>query len=173
MSIGFLVPEDTPMIWRGPMVHSAIKQMLYDVAWPELDILILDMPPGTGDAALSVAQQLPLSGAVIVSTPQDLALLDVRKSVAMFEKVGVPVLGMIENMSYFECPHCHSRSEIFGHGGAKRDAERMGIPFLGQIPLDISIRVSGDDPNQKPKETFNHHYDSIAGLLNQSLLIQK
>ena len=144
MSIGYLVPEDAPMIWRGPMVHGAIKQMLYDVAWPELDILILDMPPGTGDAALSVAQQIPLTGAIIVSTPQDIALIDVRKSVAMFRKVNVPIIGMIENMSYFECPHCKERTDIFGHGGAMADAERMGIDFLGKIPLDIGIRQASD-----------------------------
>jgi len=144
MSIGFLVPEETPMIWRGPMVHSALKQMLYDVNWGELDILVLDMPPGTGDAALSVAQQVPLSGAVIVSTPQDLALLDVRKGIAMFERVGVPVLGLIENMSYFECPHCHERTEIFGHGGAEEDAARLGISFLGRIPLTLALRETSD-----------------------------
>ncbi|MGE4351749.1 MAG: P-loop NTPase [Bdellovibrionales bacterium] len=144
MSIGYLVPEDSPMIWRGPMVHGAIKQMLYDVAWGEMDVLVLDMPPGTGDAALSVAQLAPLTGAVIVSTPQDISLLDVRKSIAMFQKVNVPILGMIENMSYFECPHCHQRTDIFGHGGACQDAVRLEIPFLGQLPLDLSVRESSD-----------------------------
>lgn len=144
MSIGFLVEEESPMLWRGPMVHSALKQMLYDVAWGELDVLILDMPPGTGDAALSVAQQVPLTGAVIVSTPQDIALLDVRKGIGMFQRVGVPVLGLIENMSYFECPHCHGRTEIFGHGGAEADAARLGLTFLGHIPLDLSIRETSD-----------------------------
>jgi len=144
MSIGFLVPEETPMIWRGPMVHSAIKQMLYDVAWGELDVLLLDMPPGTGDASLSVAQQVPLTGAVIVSTPQDVALLDVRKGIAMFEKMDVPVLGMIENMSTFECPHCHERTDIFGHGGVEADAERLGLAFLGGIPLTLALREASD-----------------------------
>ncbi|MBV9967753.1 MAG: Mrp/NBP35 family ATP-binding protein, partial [Alphaproteobacteria bacterium] len=126
MSIGFLVPEDTPMIWRGPMVMSALQQMLRDVAWGELDIMIVDMPPGTGDAQLTMAQQVALAGAVIVSTPQDIALIDARKGLAMFQKVNVPVLGIIENMSYFLCPHCGGRSEIFSHGGARREAERLG-----------------------------------------------
>lgn len=144
MSIGYLVPEDAPMIWRGPMVHGAIKQMLYDVAWGERDVLVLDMPPGTGDAALSVAQQVPLTGAVIVSTPQDIALLDVRKGIAMFQKVDVPILGLIENMSFFECPHCHERCDIFGHGGAEKDAAQLGLPFLGKIPLDIVVRETSD-----------------------------
>lgn len=144
MSIGYLVPEDAPMIWRGPMVHGALKQMLYDVAWGQRDVLVLDMPPGTGDAALSVAQQVPLTGAVIVSTPQDISLLDVRKGISMFQKVGVPILGLIENMSYFECPHCKGRTEIFGHGGAERDAERLGIRFLGKIPLDLALRETSD-----------------------------
>lgn len=144
MSIGLLVDEDTPMIWRGPMVHGAIKQMFYDVAWDDLDLLVLDMPPGTGDAALSVAQQVPLSGVVIVSTPQDLALLDVRKGIGMFRKTGVPILGLVENMSRFECPHCGECTEIFGHNGAKEDAEELGVDFLGQIPLTMELRESAD-----------------------------
>src|SRR5437868_12724240 len=126
MSIGFLVPEDTPMIWRGPMVMSALQQMLRDVAWGELDIMVVDMPPGTGDAQLTMAQQVSLAGAVIVSTPQDIALIDARKGLNMFTKVNVPVLGIIENMSYFLCPHCGGRSDIFSHGGARREAERLG-----------------------------------------------
>ena len=138
MSMGFLVPEDTPMIWRGPMVMSALQQMLRDVEWGELDIMVVDMPPGTGDAQLTMAQQVPLAGAVIVSTPQDIALLDARKGLNMFRKVDVPVLGIIENMSYFLCPHCGERSEIFSHGGARREAERLGTEFLGEVPLDIS-----------------------------------
>ncbi len=145
MSIGFLVPEDTPMIWRGPMVMSALKQMLGEVAWGELDIMIVDMPPGTGDAQLTMAQQVALAGAVIVSTPQDIALIDARKGLAMFKKVDVPVLGIIENMSYFLCPHCGGRSEIFSHGGARREAERLGTDFLGEIPLDMAIRETSDD----------------------------
>ena len=144
MSIGFLVEEDTAMIWRGPMVMSAITQLLRDVAWGMLDVLVVDMPPGTGDAQLTLAQNVPLKGAVIVSTPQDLSLIDARRGLAMFTKVNVPVLGIIENMSYFQCPHCGTRSDIFGHGGARHEAERLGVPFLGEIPLDISIRSTSD-----------------------------
>lgn len=144
MSIGFMVDEDTPTIWRGPMVMSALEQMLRDVAWGELDILVVDMPPGTGDAQLTMAQRVPLTGAVIVSTPQDIALLDARKGLNMFRRVDVPVLGIVENMSYFLCPHCGERSEIFGHGGARHEAERLGVPFLGEVPLHLSIRVAGD-----------------------------
>jgi len=144
MSIGFLVEEDTAMIWRGPMVMSAITQMLRDVAWGTLDILVVDMPPGTGDAQLTLAQNVPLKGAVIISTPQDLSLIDARRGLAMFRKVNVPVLGIVENMSYFQCPHCGTRSDIFGHGGARQEAERLGVPFLGEIPLHMSIRVTSD-----------------------------
>jgi ATP-binding protein involved in chromosome partitioning len=147
MSMGFLVPEDTPMIWRGPMVMSALQQMLRDVAWGELDVMVVDMPPGTGDAQLTMAQQVPLAGAIIVSTPQDIALLDARKGLNMFRKVDVPVLGFIENMSYFRCPHCGERSDIFSHGGAKREAERLDVEFLGEVPLDIAIRETSDGGN--------------------------
>jgi ATP-binding protein involved in chromosome partitioning len=145
MSMGFLVPEDTAMIWRGPMVMSALNQMLRDVAWGDLDIMVIDLPPGTGDAQLTMAQQVPLAGAVIVSTPQDIALIDARRGLSMFEKVDVPVLGIIENMSYFLCPHCGERSEIFSHGGARREAERLGTDFLGEVPLDLQIRETSDD----------------------------
>jgi MinD superfamily P-loop ATPase len=145
MSMGFLVEEDTPMIWRGPMVISALNQMLTEVEWGELDVLVVDMPPGTGDAQLTMAQQVPLAGAVIVSTPQDLALIDARKGLNMFRKVEVPVLGIVENMSYFICPHCGERSDIFGHGGARKEAERIGVPFLGEVPLTIEIREKSDD----------------------------
>jgi ATP-binding protein involved in chromosome partitioning len=144
MSIGFLVEEDTAMIWRGPMVMSAITQMLRDVAWGTLDILVVDMPPGTGDAQLTLAQNVPLKGAIIISTPQDLSLIDARRGLAMFRKVNVPVLGIVENMSYFQCPHCGTNSDIFGHGGARHEAERLGVPFLGEIPLHISIRAMSD-----------------------------
>jgi ATP-binding protein involved in chromosome partitioning len=144
MSIGLLIEEETPVVWRGPMVMSAITQLLREVAWGELDCLIVDMPPGTGDVQLTMAQNAPLSGAVIVSTPQDLALLDARRGIAMFEKVSVPVLGVIENMSYFVCPHCGGRSDIFSHGGARHEAERRGVPFLGEVPLDIAIRETSD-----------------------------
>ncbi len=144
MSIGFLIDEETPMIWRGPMVISAITQMLREVAWGELDVLVVDMPPGTGDAQLTMAQQTPLAGAVIVSTPQDLALLDARRGVAMFKKVEVPILGIVENMSYFICPECGHRSDIFAHGGARHEAERLGVPFLGEVPLAMPIRETSD-----------------------------
>ena len=147
MSIGFLVEEDTAMIWRGPMVMSAITQMLRDVAWGTLDILVVDMPPGTGDAQLTLAQNVPLKGAVIISTPQDLSLIDARRGLAMFKKVNVPVLGIVENMSYFQCPQCGTRSDIFGHGGARHEAERLGVPFLGEIPLHMSIRTTSDEGN--------------------------
>lgn len=144
MSMGFMVAEDTPMIWRGPMVMSALEQMLRDVDWGDLDVLVVDMPPGTGDAQLTMAQRVPLAGSVIVSTPQDIALLDARKGLNMFRKVDVPVFGVIENMSYFLCPHCGERSDIFSHGGARKEAERMGVDFLGEIPLDIAIRETSD-----------------------------
>jgi ATP-binding protein involved in chromosome partitioning len=147
MSIGFLVDEDTAMIWRGPMVMSAITQMLREVAWGTLDVLVVDMPPGTGDAQLTLAQNVPLKGAVIISTPQDLSLIDARRGLAMFKKVNVPVLGIIENMSYFQCPHCGTRSDIFGHGGARHEAERLGVPFLGEVPLHIAIRETSDAGN--------------------------
>ena len=144
MSIGFLVEEETPMIWRGPMVMSALTQMLREVEWGTLDVMVVDMPPGTGDAQLTMAQQVPLRGAVIVSTPQDLALIDARRGIAMFRRVNVPVLGIVENMSTFICPHCGTRSDIFGHGGACREAERLGVPFLGEVPLAIDIREKSD-----------------------------
>ncbi|HET6469619.1 MAG TPA: Mrp/NBP35 family ATP-binding protein, partial [Geminicoccaceae bacterium] len=134
MSMGFMIDEDTPMIWRGPMVQSAIQQMLGDVAWGELDVLVVDLPPGTGDAQLTMAQKVPLTGAVIVSTPQDIALLDARKAINMFRKVDVPVLGIVENMSYFCCPNCGHRSEIFAHGGARACAAQYGVDFLAEIP---------------------------------------
>src|SRR5439155_13355980 len=175
MSIGFLVPEDTPMIWRGPMVMSALKQMLGEVAWGELDIMIVDMPPGTGDAQLTMAQQVALAGAVIVSTPQDIALIDARKGLAMFQKVDVPVLGIIENMSYFLCPHCGERSDIFSHGGARREATRLGTDFLGEVPLDMAIRETSDEgrpitvsqPGSPYAETFRdiatRIWDKVSG----------
>ncbi len=144
MSIGFLIDEETPMIWRGPMVMSALTQMLREVEWGTLDIMVVDMPPGTGDAQLTMAQQVPLKGAVIVSTPQDLALIDARRGIAMFKRVNVPVLGIVENMSTFICPNCGTRHDIFGHGGARREAERLGVPFLGEVPLEMSIRETSD-----------------------------
>ncbi|RWL85343.1 MAG: iron-sulfur cluster carrier protein ApbC [Mesorhizobium sp.] len=144
MSMGFLVDEETPMIWRGPMVMSALTQMLREVEWGPLDVLVVDMPPGTGDAQLTMAQQVPLAGAVIVSTPQDLALIDARKGLNMFKKVDVPLLGIVENMSYFLAPDTGKRYDIFGHGGARREAERLGVTFLGEVPLETGIRESSD-----------------------------
>lgn len=145
MSIGFLVPEESPTIWRGPMVISALTQLLTQVAWKNLDFLIIDLPPGTGDIQLSLSQKANINGSVIVSTPQDLALIDARKGLNMFRKVDVPVLGIIENMSYFICPSCNEQTNIFGTGGAKKEAERLGVDFLGAIPLDTDIRVSSDE----------------------------
>jgi ATP-binding protein involved in chromosome partitioning len=144
MSMGFLVDEEVAMIWRGPMVQSALLQMLREVAWGELDVLVIDMPPGTGDAQLTIAQQVPLAGAVIVSTPQDLALIDARKGITMFNKVEIPVLGIVENMSFFVCPNCGTSHDIFGHGGARAEAARIGVPFLGEVPLTMSIRETSD-----------------------------
>jgi ATP-binding protein involved in chromosome partitioning len=144
MSIGFLIDEETAMIWRGPMVISALTQMLREVEWGTLDVMVVDMPPGTGDAQLTMAQQVPLKGAVIVSTPQDLALIDARRGVSMFKRVNVPVLGIVENMSYFLCPRCGTRSDIFGHGGARHEAQRLGVPFLGEVPLHMAIREKSD-----------------------------
>lgn len=144
MSMGFMVDEDTPMVWRGPMVMGALTQMLREVAWGDLDILVVDMPPGTGDVQLTISQQTPLAGAVVVSTPQDLALADARKGLAMFRKVEVPILGIVENMSYFICGKCDERHEIFGHGGAKDEARRLGVPFLGEIPLEAVLRKQSD-----------------------------
>src|ERR1700682_5698292 len=166
MSIGFLVEEDLAMIWRGAMVISAITQMLREVAWGDLDILVVDLPPGTGDAQLTMAQQTPLAGAVIVSTPQDIALIDARRGIAMFEKVNIPLLGLIENMSSFCCPTCNHVTPIFGHGGARREAEMRGIPFLGEIPLDIQIRETSDDGRPivatEPAGVPARHYTDIA-----------
>jgi ATP-binding protein involved in chromosome partitioning len=166
MSIGFLVEEDLAMIWRGAMVISAITQMLREVAWGELDILVVDLPPGTGDAQLTMAQQVPLSGAVIVSTPQDLALIDARRGIAMFQKVNIPLLGLIENMSSFCCPACNRLTPIFGHGGARQEAEGRGIPYLGEIPLDMKIRETSDDGRPivatEPDGVHARHYIDIA-----------
>jgi ATP-binding protein involved in chromosome partitioning len=173
MSIGFLVPEDTATIWRGPMVMGALQQMLRDVAWGELDILLVDMPPGTGDAQLTMAQQVPLAGAIIVSTPQDIALLDARKGLNMFAKVEVPVLGIIENMSYFCCPNCGHRTDIFSHGGAHKEADRLGAEFLGEIPLDIRIRETSDAGTpiviEEPDSPLSQAYMQIAARVWEKL----
>lgn len=167
MSMGFLVDEETPMIWRGPMVMSALTQMLREVEWGRLDVLVVDMPPGTGDAQLTMAQQVPLAGAVIVSTPQDLALIDARKGLNMFKKVDVPLLGIVENMSYFIAPDTGKRYDIFGHGGARREAERLGVTFLGEVPLEMGIRESSDAGTpvvaSKPDGPEAKIYRDIAG----------
>jgi ATP-binding protein involved in chromosome partitioning len=173
MSIGFLIDDDAAMIWRGPMVISAITQMLREVAWGELDALVVDLPPGTGDAQLTMAQQTPTSGAVIVSTPQDLALIDARRGIAMFQKVDVPLLGIIENMSSFCCPNCGHISPIFGHGGARAEAEKLGVPFLGEVPLDMNIRATSDDGRPVvATDPESHHakiYKDIAAKVWASL----
>jgi len=173
MSIGFLIDEEAAVIWRGPMVISAIQQMLREVAWGELDVLVVDMPPGTGDAQLTMAQAVPLAGAVIVSTPQDLALIDARRGIAMFRRVEVPVLGIIENMSTFICPACGTRSDIFGHGGARREGERLGIPFLGEVPLHMDIRETSDAGRpvvaSTPDGPHAAAYRAIAGGVRAAL----
>ncbi len=177
MSMGFLVDEETPMIWRGPMVMSALTQMLREVEWGPLDVLVVDMPPGTGDAQLTMAQQVPLAGAVIVSTPQDLALIDARKGLNMFKKVDVPLLGIVENMSYFIAPDTGKRYDIFGHGGAKREAERLGVTFLGEVPLEMGIRESSDAGTPvtvaKPDSAQAQTYRDIAAKVWERLREEK
>ncbi len=176
MSIGFLVPEEQPMIWRGPMVMSALQQMIRDVRWGSLDVMIVDMPPGTGDAQLTMAQQVPLAGAVIVSTPQDIALIDARKGLNMFRKVDVPVLGIVENMSYFACPQCGHETPVFGRDGARDEAGRLGVPFLGGIPLAVEIRTTSDggvpivvsEPDSLHAAAFRDIAAQIRGALAQS-----
>ncbi|MCQ8279709.1 Mrp/NBP35 family ATP-binding protein [Acetobacteraceae bacterium KSS8] len=173
MSIGLLVEERTAMIWRGPMVMGALNQLMGEVEWGALDVLVLDMPPGTGDAQLTVAQKLALAGAVIVSTPQDIALLDARRGVAMFEKTRVPVLGIVENMSTFCCPHCGHETALFGHGGARAEAEALGVPFLGEVPLLLDIRTSADTGAPimaaAPESAAGTAYARIAGRVASAL----
>ena len=173
MSIGFLVAEDTAMIWRGPMVMQALEQMMRDVDWGELDVLICDLPPGTGDAQLTMAQRVPLTGAVIVSTPQDIALLDVTRGINMFQQVQVPIFGVVENMSYYVCPECGHRAEIFHHGGARETALRLGVDFLGEIPLDLAIRTTSDSGRPivvtQPDSPHAESYRRIAaGLIDKA-----
>ena len=173
MSIGFLVAEDTAMIWRGPMVMQALEQMMRDVDWGELDVLLCDLPPGTGDAQLTMAQRVPLTGAVIVSTPQDIALLDVSRGINMFQQVNVPIFGVVENMSYYVCPECGHRAELFHHGGARETARRLGVDFLGEIPLDISIRTTSDAGRPivvtQPESPHAESYRQIAaGLIDKA-----
>ncbi len=174
MSMGFLVDEDTPMIWRGPMVMQALEQMLREVEWGNLDLLVVDMPPGTGDAQLTMAQRVPLTGAIIVSTPQDIALIDARKGLAMFQRVNVPVFGIVENMSYYQCPQCGHRAEIFGHGGARKTADDLGMDFLGEVALDIRIRETSDsgqpvvatDPESAHAAAFRKIADKVADKID-------
>ena len=173
MSIGFLIPEDKPTIWRGPLVMSAIEQLLRDVDWQDLDILIIDMPPGTGDVHLSLSQKAQLTGAIIISTPQDLSLIDARKGLNMFKKVNVPILGIIENMSYFLCEKCETKHKIFGNGGAKSEAKKLGVPFLSEIPLDILLRSSADEGKPIVLQEANHliskKFLQIAKLISNKL----
>ncbi|MEN0087385.1 MAG: Mrp/NBP35 family ATP-binding protein [Pseudomonadota bacterium] len=173
MSMGFLVEEEAPMIWRGPMVISALTQLLREVHWGPLDVLVVDMPPGTGDAQLTMSQQVPLAGSVIVSTPQDIALIDARKGLNMFKKVEVPILGIVENMSYFLCPNCGERSDIFGHGGARDEAEKLGVPFLGEVPLHMDIRTHSDGGTPivqaQPDGSHAEAYMHIAKGVTESL----
>jgi ATP-binding protein involved in chromosome partitioning len=173
MSMGFLVSEETAMVWRGPMVAGAVQQMLREVAWEPLDLLVVDMPPGTGDAQLTLAQSITLAGAVIVSTPQDLALIDARRGVEMFRKVNAPILGIIENMSMFICPSCGARHDIFGHGGARREAARVGVPFLGEIPLELALRETSDSGHpivvSQPSSPITAAYRDIARRVKEAL----
>ena len=173
MSIGFLIPEDKPTIWRGPMVMGAIEQLVRDIDWQNLDVLIIDMPPGTGDAQLTLSQKVQLTGAIIISTPQDLSLIDARKGLNMFKKVNVPILGIIENMSYFLCKKCETKHKIFGNGGAKAEAKKLGVPFLDEIPLDILLRSSSDEGRpivlQEPNNLISKKFLQIATLISKKL----
>ena len=173
MSLGFLMDVDQPVIWRGPMVMKAVEQFLQDVAWGTLDFLVIDLPPGTGDAQLTLTQKIHLSGAVIVTTPQDVSLIDARKGLAMFQKVNVPVLGIVENMSYYLCPSCGHREEIFKHGGGRRTAKELGVPFLGEIPLDPKVAIGGDAGRPivvaEPRSTVTEAYLSIADAIVRAL----
>ena len=174
MSIGFLVPEEQALIWRGPMLHSAVRQFLGDVIWGDLDYLIIDLPPGTGDVALSLTQSIPLTGGVIVTTPQDVALADVRRGAAMFDKLGVPILGVVENMSYFACPHCGERTDIFRRDGGVKTSEKLGTQFLGEIPLDAEVCTAGDlgvpivasHPDSPQSQAFHHIASQLVEELN-------
>jgi ATP-binding protein involved in chromosome partitioning len=175
ISMGFLIPDDQPVIWRGPMLHGAIQQFLAEVAWGELDYLLVDLPPGTGDVQLSLSQNIPMTGSVFVTTPQDVSLLDVKRGIAMFQKVRVPILGMIENMSYFVCSGCNKRTEIFGYGGGKKAAERLGIPFFGELPIDTDLREGGDTGRpivvDRPDSVVGKRFREIAGELARGVSI--
>lgn len=174
MSIGLMVGEDAPLVWRGPMMAGAMTQLFTDTEWGDLDVLVVDMPPGTGDAQLTLAQRIPVTGAVIVSTPQDIALIDAKKGYRMFEKTDVPVYGIIENMSYFNCPKCGERTDIFGHGGAKETAEQMGVPFLGGIPLHINVREKSDQGTpvvlDRSNEALREAFINIAEQIQDKLM---
>ncbi len=176
VSMGMLVPPDQPIIWRGPMLHGAIQQFMRDVVWGELDYLIVDLPPGTGDVSLSMAQSVPMAGAVVVTTPQGVSVSDVRKAVAMFRQLNIPVLGAVENMSYFACPHCGERTDIFGHGGGAKMAEDLGIPFLGEIPIDTTVREGGDEGrpavSAAPESAAAVAFAEVAGRVAAQISIQ-
>jgi ATP-binding protein involved in chromosome partitioning len=176
ISMGMLVPPDQPVIWRGPMLHSAVQQFMRDVAWGELDYLVVDLPPGTGDVALSMAQSVPMAGAVVVTTPQGVSVSDVRKAVAMFRQLNIPVLGVVENMSYFVCGHCNEKTEIFGHGGGRRMAEDMGIPLLGEVPIDTRVRSGGDEGapivSAAPEAPAARAFADVAGKVAAQISIQ-
>ncbi|HWW92608.1 MAG TPA: Mrp/NBP35 family ATP-binding protein, partial [Vicinamibacteria bacterium] len=176
ISMGMLVPPDQPVIWRGPMLHGAVQQFMRDVAWGELDYLIVDLPPGTGDIALSMAQSVPMAGAVVVTTPQGVSVSDVRKAVAMFRQLNIPILGVVENMSYFICGHCGERTDIFGHGGGSRMAEDMGIPFLGEVPIDTRVRSGGDEGQPivvaAPEAPAAQAFVDLAGKVAAQISIQ-
>jgi ATP-binding protein involved in chromosome partitioning len=176
ISMGMLVPPDQPVIWRGPMLHGAVQQFMRDVAWGELDYLVVDLPPGTGDVALSMAQSVPMAGAVVVTTPQGVSVSDVRKAVAMFRQLNIPVLGVVENMSYFVCGHCQERTDIFGNGGGRRMAEDMGIPFLGEVPIDTRVRSGGDEGRpivaEAPDAPAAKAFAEVAGKVAAQVSIQ-
>jgi ATP-binding protein involved in chromosome partitioning len=176
ISMGMLVPADQPVIWRGPMLHGAVQQFMRDVAWGELDYLIVDLPPGTGDIALSMAQSVPMAGAVVVTTPQGVSVSDVRKAVAMFRQLNIPILGVVENMSYFMCGHCGERTDIFGNGGGSRMAEDMGIPFLGEVPIDTRVRSGGDEGQPivvaAPEAPAARAFVDVAGKVAAQISIQ-
>lgn len=176
ISMAFFVAKDTPVIWRGPMLDKAIRQFLRDVEWGELDYLLVDMPPGTGDAQLTMVQATNLAGGVIVTTPQDVALLDGRKGLAMFQQMNVPVLGFVENMSYFNCPHCHERTEIFSHGGGADLAKELNVPFLGEIPLEVGVRAGGDSgtpiTHRDPDHVVSQAFRSVAQNLAAQISIK-
>lgn len=176
MSIGYLIDRDTPVIWRGPMVGKAIDQLMRDVEWEGTDVLIFDLPPGTGDIQISISQKINLSGAVIVTTPQDVALIDAAKGVAMFQRVAVPILGLVENMSYFSCPHCGKRTDVFRSGGGRKEAERLGVPLLGEIPLDPEVALGGDEGSpilaRRPDSPAGKAYAALAARVASAVGIR-